>query len=131
LLALALAAAVLAHESYARRPGPRSVAELVDRLHAAGILLRAVPVGQSIQDLENGAYLCERNRHRKELARLYRAAERRADWVGVVHCERWPRHEDTVEFILREWQSCSARVGDVLLFGDPDLLRRIVEVSEH
>jgi hypothetical protein len=35
-----------------------------------------------------------------------------------------------VAFILREWQGCSARVGDVLLFGDPELLRRIVDAVQ-
>jgi hypothetical protein len=126
-LALAIGAtAVLAYEVYPRRAAPRSVGELVDRLRASGMGVRVVPVVRATRDLERGAFLCERDRPWEELFPLPRAAECLGDWTGVVHAQRWPHDADAVEFILREWQGCSARVGDVLLFGDPDLLRRIV-----
>jgi hypothetical protein len=131
-LALAIAAtAVLAYEVYPKRAAPRSVAELVGRLRAAGLDVRVVPVVRATQDPESGAFLCERDRPWEELFPLQRAAECRGDWAGVVHAQRWPHDEDAVAFILREWQGCSARVGEVLLFGDPDLLRRIVDALER
>jgi hypothetical protein len=132
LVALGLASViVLAHEVYRRRPPPRSVGELVDRLRRSGVCVWVVPVEHwHPPDLEAGAFLCERDRAREELALLGRAAEYQADWAGAVLVKRWPHWEDA-EFILREWQGCSARVGDVLLFGDPDLLRRVVEATEH
>src|SRR5271157_471434 len=49
LLALAVAAAVLAHEVRRRRPPPRSVGELVDRLRASGMQLRVIAAAQSTQ----------------------------------------------------------------------------------
>jgi hypothetical protein len=133
LLALAVAAtAVLAHEVRRRRPPPRSVAELVDRLRRSGVCVWVVPVAQwrppNLE--EEGAFLCERDRSREELALLRRAAEYQADWAGVVLVKQWPHWEDA-EFVLREWQGCSAWVGDLLLFGDPDMLRRIVGAAQR
>jgi hypothetical protein len=128
LLALGIASTVvLAYQGYPRRPLPRSVGELVDRLRASGMQLRVVAAAQSTQHLEDGAFLCERECPLEELSRLRRAAESHADWVGVAYAQRWRRDEVAVGFINGEWQDCSAPVGDVLLFGDPDLLRRIVD----
>jgi hypothetical protein len=132
VLALAAGAlAVLAYEVYPPRPPPRSVGELVDRLRASGMGVHVVPVNQGTMGLEDGAFLCDRERPAEAVLQLHRGAERLADWVGVVHAERWPDHEGTVAFIRREWQGCSARVGDVLLFGDPDLLGRIVAAVQR
>jgi hypothetical protein len=128
VLALAAAAvAVLAYEAYPRRPPPRSVAELVDRLRASGMGVHVVPVNRATKGLEDGAFLCEGERPWEAVSLLRRGAEYLADWVGVVRAEHWPDSEWAVFFIHREWQGCSARVGDVLLFGDPELLRRIVD----
>jgi hypothetical protein len=128
VLALAAAAvAVLAYEVYPRRPPPRSVGELVDRLRASGMGVHVVPVNLATKDPEEGAFLCEGERPWEAVSMLRRGAEYRADWVGVVRAERWPDNEWSVFFIHREWQGCSAHVGDVLLFGDPELLRRIVD----
>jgi hypothetical protein len=132
LLALAVGvAAVLTHEAYPRRPPPRSVGELVDRLRASGMQLRVVAAAQSTQHLEDGAFLCERDCPLEELSRLRRAAESHADWVGVVYAQRWRRDDVAVGFSNGEWQGCSAGVGDVLLFGDAELLRQIVEAMER
>jgi hypothetical protein len=120
-------AAVVAHEMYPRRSPPRSVGQLVDRVRQQGMDLHVVPAMLSNPDLEGGAFLCERDRRWEELSFLGRIASRQAEWAGIVHAHRWPCNEDSTAFILREWQSCSARVGDVLLFGDPEMLRRIVE----
>jgi hypothetical protein len=132
LLALGLASiAVLADKVSWRRPPPRSVGELVDRQRASGMQLRVVAAAQSTQHLDDGAFLCERDCPLEELSRLRRAAESHADWVGVVYAQRWRRDDVAVGFINGEWQGCSAWVGDVLLFGDPDLLRRIVTAVER
>jgi hypothetical protein len=132
LLALAVAAtAVLTHEIRRRRPPPRSVAELVDRLRASGMQLRVVPAAPSTQHLEDGAFLCERDCPLEELSRLRKRAESHADWVGVVYAQRWRRDDVAVGFINGEWQGCSAPVGDVLLFGDAALLRQIVAAMER
>jgi hypothetical protein len=132
LLALAVgAAAVLALEVRRRRPPPRSVGELVDRLRGSGMQLRVVPAAQSTQHLDDGAFLCERDCPLEELSRLRRAAEGHADWIGVVYAQRWRRDDVVVEFINGELQGCSTRVGDVLLFGDAELLRQIVAAMER
>jgi hypothetical protein len=132
LLALAVgAAAVLTLEVRRRPPPPRSVGELVDRLRASGMQLRVVLAAQSTQHLEDGAFLCERDCPVEELSRLCRAAESHADWVGVVYAQRWRRDDVAVGFSNGEWQGCSGWVGDVLLFGDAELLRQIVEAMER
>jgi hypothetical protein len=131
-LALAIAATgVVAHSVYPRRPPPRSVTELVDRVRRSGVRVWVVPVARSRPNLEAGAYLCERDRPWEELCRLRRVAEYQADWAGVVHATRWPHGEDAAGFVLREWQGCFALVGELLLFGDPDMLRRIVEAAQR
>ena len=63
VLALATGAiAVLAYEAYPRRPPPRSVAELVDRLRESGMGVHVVPVNRATKGLEDGAFLCEGER---------------------------------------------------------------------
>jgi hypothetical protein len=133
LLALVVAAAVLAHESLAQGSLPRSVQELVDRLGQSGVRVCVVPVLQSgpDPDLKGGVFLCDRERSWDELSLLQRVAECQAKWAGVVHAQPWPASDVSDEFIFREWQGCSARVGDVLLFGDARLLRLIVEAMER
>jgi hypothetical protein len=127
LLAVALASIVVAaHEAPSRRLTPRSAGELVDRLRQSGVHFWVVPVLQSGLDLDAGVFLCARDRSWEELSRLHRAAEYQAEWAGAVLAQQWPAYEGSIDFIRREWQGCSAGVGDLLLFGDPDLLRRIV-----
>jgi hypothetical protein len=132
LLALATAAvAVLAYDVYPRRPPPRSVGELVDRLRERSLCFVVVPASQTDPNVDNGVYLCVRDRSPEELVQLPRLAPRRADWAGVVHAERWPAHELFLGDFAWEAPPCAARVGDVLLFGDPEMLRRIVAALDH
>jgi hypothetical protein len=90
-----------------------------------------VPVSQSYPDLDAGVFLSARDRPWEELSRLHRAAEYQANWAGVVHAQRWPASEESAAFIFQQWHGCSARLGDVLLFGDEQLLRQIVEAMER
>jgi hypothetical protein len=132
LVALVLAAAVvLAHEFYPQSSPPHSVVELVDRLRQSGVRVCVVPVSRSRGDLDSGAFLSQRDRPWEELSRLPRAAEYQADWVGVVHAERWPSNEESIAFLRQQCHSCSARVGGVLLFGDAQLLRQIVAAMDR
>jgi hypothetical protein len=132
LFALALAAAVvLAHQSWPQSSSPHSVGELVHRLRQSGVRVWVVAVSQSNQDLEAGAFLSERQRPWLEMSLLPRAAEYQADWVGVVHAQRWPANEESVAFLCQQCQDCCARVGDVFLFGDAQLLRQIVAAMDR
>jgi hypothetical protein len=127
LLALAAASAVVVgHDSY-RPPGrPASVRELVDQLRQRRLCLHVVPVSRMTQDLDDGAFLCAGERPWRELNGLRLPAANRGDWAGVVQARPWPANDDTVAFLVQDGQTDTARVGDVLLFGDPQLLRRIV-----
>jgi hypothetical protein len=122
------AAVVLAHDCSSGRRPPCSVGELVDRLRERGLFFVAVPVSQINPNVNNGAFLCVRDRSLEELAQRRWLAAYQADWVGVVHAERWPApaHELMLGHVVGEWPTYAARVGDVLLFGDPEMLRRIV-----
>jgi hypothetical protein len=126
-----VAAAAVVFRDLTRNPlnSPRRVQDVVDRLHQHGLHFHVVPVSCSISDLENGAYLCRRKRPWKDLARLRRAREYAADWVGVVHVERCYRNP-AAEINLAEWGPHAAGRGTILLFGDTEMIRQIVQALD-
>jgi hypothetical protein len=102
---------------------PRTLTELTERLHRAGLPLYVV----SLTDIspEEGLYLCDRPQPREQLQRLVRAAEYNDRWRGVVFCEFNKRLGEVDDAELERWGEHGMQLGPFVLFGDPALLRRI------
>ena len=52
-------------------------------------------------------------------------------WQGVVFCERVGGQSAILEEEAGAWGEHGRRVGPLLFFGDPDLLRRLDQVTQH
>jgi hypothetical protein len=105
------------------------VAEVVTRLHQCGMQVHVLtPQGRDVVH-GSGAYLCLDQRPWEEIENLRRTAASASKWVGVVHVDRCP-NEETAEANLPDWGPHGAQVGGVMLFGDADLLRRVVKALE-
>jgi hypothetical protein len=121
---LCAAAIPLAHQLLSPpAPHPRTLTELIERLHQAGLSLHVVQMTDTTP--EAGLYLCERPREREQLQWLRRAAEYGDRWQGVVFCELRPRQGENSNAELERWGKYGLRIGPFLFFGDPVLLRRI------
>lgn len=104
-------------------PTPRTLAELTDQIRQSLPHLHVVLFRDSMPD--EGLYLCERPLSRERLQHLIRAPELGHRWQGIVYCERVGRLSQIVPEQLASWGEYSMRIGPVLFFGDPALLRRI------
>jgi hypothetical protein len=103
----------------ARQGEPESIAELLSRLRAAGIHWHAVPLNKGGGDEEEGVYLCDSPRRWEELLqpRQPRYAVR---WGGVVFVQKHARR-----LVTDDWGECGLVVGDLVLFGDPQMLGQV------
>jgi hypothetical protein len=80
---------------------------------------------------ESGMWVCARPRSREQLRRLGRYRECADRWEGIVFCERVANQSPIPESFIRDnWGDYGLHVGPFVLFGDPDLLRRIAKVIE-
>jgi hypothetical protein len=104
-------------------PHPRTLTELTQRLHQAGLSLHVVQMTDTTP--EAGLYFCERSQPREVLQWLRRAAEYGERWRGVVFCELRERQGEFPDTELERWGEYGLRIGPFLFFGDPALLRRI------
>jgi hypothetical protein len=102
---------------------PRTLTELTERLHRAGLSLDMVPLTDISP--EEGLFLCERPQPREQLQKLVRAAEHGERWRGVVFCEFNRRLGEIDEAELARWGEHGMQLGPFVFFGDPALLRRI------
>jgi hypothetical protein len=102
---------------------PRTLMELTERLHRAGLPVHAVPLTDISP--EEGLYLCERPQPREQLQRLVRAAEYSERWRGVVFCEFNKRLGVVDDAELERWGELGMQLGPFVFFGDPALLHRI------
>jgi hypothetical protein len=107
-------------------PLPRTLTELTQRLHRAGLDLHVVQITDITP--EEGLYLCERPQEREQLQWLRRAAEYGERWQGVVFCEFSRRLGEIPDAEVERWGEYGMRIGPFLFFGDPVLLRRIAQV---
>jgi hypothetical protein len=76
-----------------------------------------------------GSFLCDRARAWEELAALL-PYQPRARWKGVVQV-RWYYADIFLDGDDTEALPRVARVGDVALMGDPDLIQAILGVLGH
>lgn len=102
---------------------PRTLTELTLLLSEAEPELHVIPVTPNYP--ENGVWVCERPRSWEQLSWLRRAPEYSDQWQGVVYCERLREHWYILEEDFDSWGENALRVGPILFFGDPALLRRI------
>lgn len=102
---------------------PRTLAELTLLLSQAEPELLVIPVMPKYP--ESGAWVCERPRSWEQLSWLRRAPEYFDQWQGVVYCERLRENWYILEEDFDSWGEHALRMGPILLFGDPALLRRI------
>jgi hypothetical protein len=111
-------------------PPPDTLTELTELLRQSDPLLHAVAAtGLS---LEGGVYFCDRPLPRERLRRLLRASEHAHRWRGVVYCERSGGLAPIREEHLRSWGEHAMRIGPLVFFGDPVLLRRIeMAIGKH
>jgi hypothetical protein len=128
LLAAVVAAACIACHlpvsEGARHEPPRSVAEVVDRLRERGLDYQVVAACHA-GPIDNGAFLCAGEKPWVEVNRLSRSRARSAHWSGVVHIQPFFTPE-MAEDTMQDWDECGARVGNLVFFGDPQLLREVV-----
>jgi hypothetical protein len=111
-LAVALAAVAVAILHPARRPPPATRTEFLQCTAPLGLTVR--PEGP------NDLYLADGSGTLSDLP--VRARQFLPRWRGVVFAEYDPSGR-TID--LDADQSCGARVGPWLLFGDPELLARV------
>jgi hypothetical protein len=123
LLVVVVAALAAAARSRPARPrDPETVGELLERLRAAGVPWHVTPVIEGGRP-EQGAYLCDRPRRREELLRLGRWPELAPRWRGVVLADQ----HNPASFV-GGWEENGVVVGDVSLYGDCDMLKRILAI---
>jgi hypothetical protein len=104
----------------------RTLSELKVRLSQCTPPLYVVP--QSPHFPESAMWVCNMPRSREQLCGLICHAKRveRGQWEGIVLCQM--RGEVAViedDFIHDQWGKYGMRIGQLVFFGDPDLLRRI------
>jgi len=78
--------------------------------------------------LGGGAFLTESPRDVAELRRPRRQA-RAPGWEGVVLVTPAPERDDSFEAELHEWGDRAARVGALVVFGDPELVRAVAQAA--
>jgi hypothetical protein len=97
----------------------RNAYDLAGRLEAHGLHLRYVAA-----DTWGDAFLTETDLTWEKLVVLRRDPGAAAAWKGTVHVERDRGYGETD---AGGWGRHGLRAGGFLLFGDPDLIRRIRE----
>lgn len=112
-----------------RRPAdpPSTLAELSKLLSGEAPSFYVVPVNKD--HLESGIYICTQPQPLEQLMWLLRSPKavrtsRHGKWQGVAYCERLGTMS-LVDYKLQTWGEHGMRIGSLLFFGDPQLLRRI------
>jgi hypothetical protein len=103
-------------------PPPASVSTLVKRAAGKGLTLRVVPLAKN-GPVNDGAYLmlADDQRAWEELIELSAHPARLNAWRGVVLCV------PNQEYCSIEGQ----HIGNVVLYGDLELIQRIREAASH
>ena len=131
LAAVVAAACVACHlpsSEGERREPPRSVAEVVARLRERGLNYHVVAACHA-GPINNGAFLCAGERPWVEVNRLSRSPAGSAHWSGVVHVQPFFNPE-MAEDTMQDWDQYGARVGSLVFFGDPQMLREVMTALE-
>ncbi len=119
LLALTFCLGVLVGHGVRRQPRqplPDSPIGLAGRLESRGLSLRYIPAPWG------DAILTETDAPAEKLLSLWRDPRRIPEWSGTVYVERDRGHGEVDD---SGWGECGCRVGNLLIFGDPKLVRRI------
>ncbi len=102
---------------------PGTLTETIELLGQCEPPFHTVPVME--KSLESGVYLCERPWSLHQLQLLPRAPEYAHRWRGVVFCQHIGRCSEFPPEELQSWGEHGMKIGPLLFFGDPDLLRRV------
>jgi hypothetical protein len=97
----------------------------VARLRERGLAFHVVAACDTSGVIDNGAFLCKRQRPWVEVNALARSLTVGARWLGVVLVQRCPNWEIPGDN-LQDWGEYAAQVGDLVLFGEPQLLGKVV-----
>jgi hypothetical protein len=104
-------------------PPPETLAELIELLHRSDPQLHAVAMTD--HSPQSAVYFCERPQPRERLQLLRRLPESAGRWRGVAFCERSGRLSKIEESEWQRWGAYGLRIGSLVFFGDPAVLRRI------
>lgn len=107
---------------------PRTLMELTKLLSRETPSLNVVSLREDYPEF--GIYICTQPQPREQLTTLFRNSKvvgvsRHGKWQGIVFCERMAEHFKIEEGELQSWGDYGMRIGPLLFFGDPHLLRRI------
>jgi hypothetical protein len=111
----------------ARRP--ETVAAALARLEEKGLKFHIVTASTEGAPTA-GAYLCDRPRRRSEMHVLPRLPAQGERWQGVLLLEPLREGAPLSESDILAWGAHGARVGRLLLFGDPALVRLVADALE-
>jgi hypothetical protein len=110
-------------------PPADSIPALVAHLEQRGIHLRVIPLAHD-GDVCQGAFLTRTSSDWKELSFWLRNPQQLSHWRGTVHVQ--PEHSARArEVALASWGEACMVYGQLILFGDPDLLAEIRAAVEH
>jgi hypothetical protein len=101
----------------------RDIPQLLERLRAGGLKLRAVRVDKRGTSRDN-VFLTRTDREWVQLHALPMVPECIERWQGTVYCER-VHQPASRELQVRMWGDCCLVAGPFLFFGDRKLLARI------
>jgi hypothetical protein len=110
-------------------PDDLTVDQLVDRLHARGVQVRAVPAMEN-GPLNGGAFLTTSDRSWKQLNRLQLVPDRISDWQDTVYTARIGPRPAGNDW-LWQWGDCADHIGAFVFFGDAALRARIKEAMRE
>ena len=101
---------------------PGHLTMLAERIQAAHPDWQVVPVVSQSDRIESGFWVTKREVARAQLAKLCRLEQQGPEWRGVVHCHR----ERDPTFLLGDY---CVHINGFTLFGDPDMIREIIQRS--
>jgi hypothetical protein len=100
-----------------------TIASLVAHLEQRGIHLRVVADSHG-GDIRAGAYLTRTNQNWEQLSVWVRIPQQLPHWRGTLHVKPQRSLLDRAE-ALANWKECCLVYGQLVLFGDPDLLAEV------
>jgi hypothetical protein len=121
LLSAALIGLLLArpHPSPAHRPGPQTMDEVIDRAEELGFYYRSDSVREEVHDT---LVVSDRPITREQATNLRMDEPHSVDWIGRVSIRSHWRNLPLFQLDERFY----AIWGEVLMFGDPEMIRRLV-----
>jgi hypothetical protein len=100
-----------------------NLTDFVNHLHQRGLRLKAVPSRQDGQGCDNLYLTQDPDLTWQSFQLKPRTVDHLEQWRGSVWVWHFPPGD--TNWLLYDWQEHGCRIGDFLLFGDDQLIRRI------